>query len=531
MLSVLLLSLLTAPDAGAESHYLDASLDLDGQLLSWRFLDLNDDGRRELVLAVLAPSGERELRVHRLDAGGLEREASTVVPILPDVLAWGAADVREEPGRELLLLTRAGAWSYSLTLPGYRGNARRLVAEPLLYDMPDPRELPYWAYVLPAEGGDALLLPGRERLSVWGPPRSRDEGPENGDSEDGVAQADYALQTALATEQEEASTEELGPDGRSRGAGVSVTIDEPSPFLPAGNGAGSSLLEDAHSTTAPALLDLNGDGRLDLLLARDERLSFYLGVDAGTPAAPTRVEALPEALLGTDEREVEFNLADINGDGLIDVVAVVADAEDGFENRLHRVLVYRGRADRLLSDEPDQVLRFEAGGLEVNVADVDGDGRMDLTVQKLVLPSILGTVTGGVTGIEFTFSLLLFPGDPRGFARRPSFTAEETFNEETAIELAANRAWTHDCSGDGSADLVEVDLKGDIAIRRLVQSKSRLRGTTWTLDPTPWKHFEVEGSIDSLTVDDFNGDGLGDIVSASEDRLTVLLSVAEGTPR
>ena len=522
MLAVLPLLLAPCADGAEEAHYLDASLDLDGELLSWRFLDLEDDGSRELLLAIRTADGERELRVHRFGEAGLRREAETTVRILPDVLAWGVADVREEPGRELLFLGRSGAWSYSLALPGYRDNVQRLAPEELIYDMPDPRELPFWAYVFrgpasPGPGRDLVLLPGRDRLSVWGPPAGGTAGTPGA----------YVLRAALPTTPGDASTDDLGADGANRGGGPRVGVDAASPFLPEASDGGSSLLQDAHGIAAPALLDVDGDGHADLVEAGQESLKLYLGSREGPPSEPTRVEALPDVLRDTKEREVSLRLRDVDGDGRLDVVALVADAADGFENRPFRVLVYRGRERRLLGDEPDQVLRFEAGDLEVEVVDVDSDGRMDLTVEKLVLPSLVGAVTG----IEFTFSLLVFPGEARGFARRPVFSHEELFDEETAIDLAASRRWVLDCNGDGTADLVEIDLNGDITIRRVLREENRLRGSRWTLDPAPWKRFGVEGSIDSLTVDDFNGDGLGDVVSAAGDRLVVLLSVRPGARR
>jgi len=510
----LLLPLLSGP--GDEAHYVDASLDLDGEVASWRFLDLDDDGAFELVVAVVLPGGERELRVHALEGQGLGREARTTVRVLPDVVGWGAADVRPEPGRELIFLTRSGAWSYSTTLPGNRGNIERLAREELVYDMPDARSLVFWDYVFDDGGSDRILLPGRERISIWGPT------PDGATSE-----TPYAAVVSLPTRPLESTTERLGADGRSRGDGVRVSTMEESPFLPAGSSAGSTVLEDAYAYAAPALRDLDGDGRLDLVTLGEGQLALYLADEGGLPAEPTRIEVLPEVLTEADDGDLELRLADVDGDRFLDLVVRVSDAADGFENRLHRLLVYRGDATSLLREKPDQVLRFEAGDLDFRVVDVDSDGRSDLLVEKLVLPSLVGVVTG----IEFSFERMLFPGEKGSFARRPAFRDEQTFDEETAFELAASRSWRHDCDGDGTADLVEVDLLGDITVRRLRRESSGLRGASWRLDATPWKRYAGQGSIGSLRVEDYNGDGLGDIVSAGEDRLTVLLSVRAGGGR
>lgn len=158
--------------------------------------------------------------------------------------------------------------------------------------------------------------------------------------------------------------------------------------------------------------------------------------------------------------------------------------------------------------------------LRVEVTDVDGDGRVDLAFRKLELPSVVAAVTG----LEFTFTYLVYMGGRKGFDKRPTLDHEETYDEDTVVGLAANRELTLDCDGDGIADLVEVDLDGRIAIRRVIKTSSFLRGETWSLERAPWKRFAGEGSIESLVVRDLNGDGLGDVISAGERRFSLWLS-------
>lgn len=502
-----ILSLAALPSAAEEAHYVDASLDLGGSLLSWRFLDLEPDGSPELFLAVRTASGERELRVHRLRGDRLEPVPETTIAILDDVIAWGLADVREESGRELVFLTRAGAWSYSTTLPGYADNVRRLVHAPLVYDMPDPRALPHWAYVLPSPEGDSILLPGRDGYSIWGPGPGEREG-------DGEALYEPRAHFAAAVFEPQS-------DSQRRRAPAFIRL-ESSPFLRSDRRGSRILLESDFRYRAPALVDLDADDFLDLVTFDGVRLTIHRGGPDGPPALPTRVEQLPEELTGDDE--LDLTLLDWDGDGVLDLLAQVTEDVDGLENALQRLIFYRGTPERLLADEPTQVLRFEAAVLIADFADVDGDGRIDLGLRKLELPSIVGTVAG----LEFTFSYLVFPGERRGFARRPMMRQDETYDEDTVVELAANRELVLDCNGDGFADLVEIDLNGDIAIRRLQKESSLLRGTRWEVEAAPWKRFPLDGSIESLHVEDLNGDGLGDIVSAGGTRLNVLLSVRGG---
>lgn len=500
------LSAFPAPVVADESHYVDASLDIDGELLSWRFLDLDRDGTDELVVAVRTRTGERELRVHDVGSTRIEPTPRLTVPMLADVLAWSVADVRAEAGAELLLLTRAGIWSYSTTLDGYRDNAAALVREELIYDLPNARALPYWAYVFPGgAGGDLVVVPGRDGFGVWGP---GEEG-----SEEYVPRATFPAQFRGPDEDPAVGPPEDGDT-------VRVEVEESGPFLREDSMAEAELYSDSRRYAAPALVDLDGDGWHDLVIARERELAIHLGGPAGPGAEPSRVERLPDELVANKDRDVTLRLVHLDEDGRLDLFAAAQDDIDGFENVVHRLYFFRQRDGRLIGEKPDQLLRFEAAVLRAEVADVDGDGRRDLSVRKLELPSMVETVTG----LEFDYAYLVFLGERRGFARRPALEHVETYDEDSIAGLAANRELALDCDGDGIADLVELDLQGNIAVRRLKRESSFLRGESWKLEPAPWKRFERGGQIFSLAVRDLNGDRIGDIVSGSESRLTVLLS-------
>jgi hypothetical protein len=117
------------------------------------------------------------------------------------------------------------------------------------------------------------------------------------------------------------------------------------------------------------------------------------------------------------------------------------------------------------------------------------------------------------------------PGKGGGpFERRPSLKSVQIFDEETVGTAVANRHLEMDCDGDGIPDLVEVDLSGRIAIRRLTHESSFFGGDRWELEENPWKRFETRGGIDSLEIIDLNGDGRGDIISRGAESLTILLS-------
>ena len=257
-----------------------------------------------------------------------------------------------------------------------------------------------------------------------------------------------------------------------------------------------------------------------MLLLDGERLNVFIAGAEGLPEKARPVEELPDYLEHDGERAA-LRIVDVDGDGDEDVLGIWSEDVDGFENAQWRIYVMRATADRLLPEKPTQVLRFEAAELRVSVTDVDGDGRPDLAIRRFELPSMLETVTG----LEFTYGHLIYLGDRRGtFERKPALKQESVFDEDSVRTVLANRELRMDCSGDGIADLVEVNLKGELGVRRVVKESSFFGGTTWQIDDGYWKQYASRGSVSSLTVRDLNGDRLGDIISASDSTLTIYLS-------
>lgn len=488
-LLALTVSLASEPDVS----FVDASLDADGRVLDARFVELVPAEPPVLVLIVLPDgSGDRELRLHRFDERGVPaREASWTIPVLADVAAYGFADVREEPGRELLFFTSGGVFSCSTALEGLRGNIERLARTPLVFDVPDPDGIEFWDHALDVDRG-VIVLPAENGFSIWGP------------SGGGIGElSDFA--------------DVVGAEAVRTATRVDVGGERRSP---------RNLIAFDKSYRAPALADVDGDGRRDLLLALEGELRVHLATADGLSAEPTRIEAKPDWLDTWPTGE----LIDVDGDGDADLVARQSDVDEStgaFDASTYTIAVALNEDGRILREQPSQVLRFEAMELRHDLVDVDGDGRVDLVVRKFDAPSLLDTVTG----LEFRLTSLLYLSnvggrarDGRVFQRRPALKDDRTFDEQSVQGAIASRKIDSDFDGDGIVDLVEVGLDGRVAVRRLRRTSGFLRGDGWALDSEPWRRFEGRGSIQSISVDDVNGDGLGDVVSRRERSVLVLLS-------
>ena len=164
----------------------------------------------------------------------------------------------------------------------------------------------------------------------------------------------------------------------------------------------------------------------------------------------------------------------------------------------------------------------------MEVTDVNDDKRPDLVIRKMELPDI----AGAIDGLEFTLTHLVFFGEGKAFARKPAVDEQETYDEEELAGAIQNYELVADCSGDGIADLVALDLQGRVTIPRVLFEKGGFfSADSWKVERTPWKVFQSPGSATSLRVQDLNGDGLGDLVSTSEDQLHIMLSRRTGGRR
>ncbi|MFT7462702.1 MAG: hypothetical protein ACI9EF_001044 [Pseudohongiellaceae bacterium] len=509
-----------ASAAEDKATLVDASLTVDGKVLSAIAQDVDGDGRQDITSAIYnAALSRREIRVWRFKDNGQRESAPFVtVPILDDVVAWCWADVRDEPGKELVFLSRTGAWSYSITLDGYRNNIQRLVDVELLYDVPDPTSLPHWDYVLSCPEGDQLLLPELGGYSIWAPSEK-------------VADNEPQSMTRFSQFRVSPRLVQTVPSDRRKiqisSAGVAVSGGSSgNPLIDLNSEQQIGPLVDAGSRMrAPAMVDANGDGRDDLIRLGEDELHLHLATDKGISNQVSRSEPFPPYLRGLDdETEIDFEFLDLDQDGDVDVLARLRAARgsslDGNRQVSFLLLLNDGR---LLPERPQQILKFEAAAVKPSLTDVDGDGRTDLVFDKITAPRLLDITSPD--GLAVTRSMLVFLGkDDELFERHPILDQLKIFDETSLGDAVTRQAIGPDCNGDGIGDLVEINLAGEVRIHTIAKESSFFGGDTWTINRTPWRRFHSGADLKNFRNDDINGDGLADVLSFQGPQLTLLLS-------
>ena len=213
------------------------------------------DGRHgeDLIIATWSRERGRELAVHFQGPGGdYPSSPDRRIPVKADIVAFSVADVRDEPGSELLLFTRSSCFSYSTAHDGYARNARRLFKWDFLCDMPSPDGLPYLECRLDPE---RLVVPGPTGFGVFRRHLREQPGFE------------LARRIPMARAEPQTAPNAHGFT-MTVGVGVSSLVRHSDLVLfPPGQRSGdNNLLSLSRWLLAPTLLDLDGDGHAHLTM-------------------------------------------------------------------------------------------------------------------------------------------------------------------------------------------------------------------------------------------------------------------------
>jgi hypothetical protein len=266
-----------------------------------------------------------------------------------------------------------------------------------------------------------------------------------------------------------------------------------------GNGDGTFQAAQTYSSGGDLALsiavgDVNGDGKPDLIVgdacASDSNcangvVAVLLGKGDGTfQAAHTYNSG------GYSEYAISIAVADVNGDGKLDLLVAndCTSGSNGCTNYAGVVGVLLGNGDGTFQ----AAQTYNSGGLDaqsIAVADVNGDGKPDLLVANDCSSSGNGCATTGSVGV------LLGNGDGT-FQKASAYNTSGPFAFSIAVA---------DVNGDGKPDLL-------VASRGIEVLLGNGDGTF----KAPRTYSSGGYNAFSIAVGDVNGDGKPDVVTAND---------------
>ena len=512
LLTLGLLATIAASAAHTQPNYIVSEIPMPEWPDRIMQADMDGSGRQDLIVPQWSQEAGRELLIFlQRPNGGYEQQVSRQVEIKPEIVAVAFADVRDEPGQELLLFSNASVFSLSSAIASYSGNLQKLFDWNLIASVPDKRQTLFIEPVTNASSNQLdLLLPGRETYGYFR----------------GAADGSFTKSHEFTTVNTELDPADI-PLGRGRFS-TDIQINERDGIVlnvrARAISSFSGIVKEWNDTTedgtllrsntwmpAAAIASMSADGAADIIymnIGNDLLGQINIveqNADGSYPATPS--------WQGSIDTRGDIRLLDFNADGQTDIVRII-DSSNEWD-----VHFYTNRGGRFEFDRPDQIMKFSGYDLNLSITDINQDGRPQLSITYYTIP-----IVGAIRNSSIVRTQLIYGSSAGGsnaggnqlFNSRPDFKLDETFSASSIRGLSEQIYLQADLSGNGRIDALYLTSEGILAAKAIDAS---LRFA----DQPFWQYVPAR-TITSFEVTDLNNDGVPDIILYHSNTASILVS-------
>lgn len=238
--------------------------------------------------------------------------------------------------------------------------------------------------------------------------------------------------------------------------------------------------------------DVNGDGLTDLIAASSSKVA-YLNNGTNTWVASSSI-IFPESFIDTQGRDAGVQIADVNGDGLSDILRAIYATSTGTTTKVYINNGFGWTQDtgwtipEVFISEDSSGNRLDPG---TRLYDYNGDGLIDIVRANTVSPGVKK----------------VYVNSGRGWQLDPSVTLPEYFSDGSVIGDADYAVRFADVNGDDRVDMVK-SMAGNTRIVYINKDggHNSVAGTfPEDFEDTTHKNYSTQ-------MVDVNGDGMTDVI-------------------
>ena len=470
--------------------------------------DMNGDGKKDLIYSHYDPAVGRELWIHHQQSNGTFSANPQRIEIKTEIIGAGFADLREDPGKEIILLASSGVFSLSTAVEGYAGNLEHLIDWDLITSIPDSENLLFLSNIedINNDGYVDLILPGDDSYGIF---LGNKDGGFNLNS--AITTLDQNLMLARRNNRQADFNASVGINPRD-GIKVELSVDRPTPFedfverwQPKSSNS-RALLRDENWMPSLLLAELTGDALKDLIyLNVDEngegRLNIHHQNESGFNVDPD--------WQATIDTRGTVALADINNDGVQDIYRLIGDGNE-WDARF-----YINNNGKFQLSQPSQVMRFSGYDVRLNFVQLRPKNEALLNVSSYSIP-----VVDAIRNAAIKRTQLIYPLNSAGsgslYERRPITRLEETFSAANFRGLSEQMSLQYDVNGDGSKDALYVTENGTLAAKRV--------NSSFQISEDPFWEYVSSRTVFEFEVLSLNSDDKPDLILRHGTSTTILVA-------